>query len=396
MKILNKARLLTPGPTPLPEEVRLSLAQDMIHHRKSDFHAIMHECQKGLQTLFGTAQPVLPLSCSGSGAMTAAVYSLFSPGEKVLVINAGKFGERWGKICAARGLEVVEMDVEWGLAASPEDVEHVLDENPDVRGLFVQLSETSTGVLHPVREIGAKLAGRDVLYVVDGVSGVSLSPCPMDEWGIDCLVTGSQKGLMLPPGLALLALSERAWERCESTVPGCFYFNLPAERKKLAKGETNFTSPVNLIQGLKTSLELLLHDGLDAVYRKQWALTQLCRRSVQAMGLTPFARTNYTWGLTSVLLPDGVDGARIVAECAEKYGAYLAGGQDALKGRIVRVAHMGWLDWADLLAGLYALNRSIIDNGGFCGAHDFLEQGMASYRAALEGEIGVEPPYLHD
>ncbi|MDO5536195.1 MAG: alanine--glyoxylate aminotransferase family protein [Desulfovibrionaceae bacterium] len=394
--MLNKNRLLTPGPTPLPEEVRLALAQDMIHHRKAAFHDILRECEEKLQVLFGTSQPVLPLSCSGSGAMTAAVYSLFTPGEKVLVVNAGKFGERWTKIAASRGLEVLELTVEWGLAVAPEDVEHALDENPDVRGVLVQLSETSTGVLHPVREIGAKMAGRDVLLVVDGVSGVSLCPCPMDEWGIDCLVTGSQKGLMLPPGLALLALSERAWKRCADVTPGCFYFNLPAERKKLEKFETNFTSPVNLLQGLKVSMDMLLADGLDAVFRKQWALTQLTRRAVQAMGLTPFARTNYTWGLTSILLPDGVDGGRIVADCAEKYGAYLAGGQDALKGRIVRLAHMGWLDWSDILAGLYALNRTIIDNGGFCGAHDFLEQGMASYRAALEGEIGVEPPLVHD
>ncbi len=394
--LLNKTRLLTPGPTPLPDEVRQSLAHDMIHHRKAAFHEIMFACQEKLRVLFGTVQPVLPLSSSGTGAMTAAVYSLFVPGEKVLVVNGGKFGERWYKICRSRGLEIVEVVVPWGKAVSPAEIERVLDEHPDIRGVFVQLSETSTGVLHPVREIAEKMAGRSALLVVDGVSGVSLCPCPMDAWGIDCLVTGSQKGLMLPPGLAFIALSERAWERCMATEPGCFYFNLPAERKKLEKGENSFTSPVNLIMGLKTSLELLLQDGLEAVYRKQWALTMLCRRSVKAMGLTPYATTNYTWGLTSVLLPDGVDGTQVVADCASKYGAFISGGQDALKGRIVRVAHMGWIDWADVLAGLYALNRSIIDNGGFCGAHDFLEQGMASYRAALEVEPGVEPPLLHD
>lgn len=393
---LNKARLLTPGPTPLPEDVRLAMAQDMIHHRKGAFHEIMRGCQEKLQVLFGTSQPVLTLSSSGTGALTAAVYSLFTPGEKVLVVNGGKFGERWGEIAVSRGLDVVEVKVGWGMAVDPEDVARVLDEQPDIKGVLVQLSETSTGVLHPVREIGAKMAGRDALLVVDGVSGVTLSPCPMDAWGIDCLVTGSQKGLMLPPGLALIALSERAWERCYATKPGCFYFNLPAERAKLKKFETNFTSPVNLIQGLAVSLDLLLKDGLDAVYRKQWALTQLCRRGVMALGLTPFARTNYTWGLTSIMVPDGLDGTKIVADCAEKYGVFLAGGQDALKGRIVRLAHMGWVDWSDVLAGLYALNRAIIDNGGFCGSRDFMEQAMASYRAALDGETGVEPPYMHD
>ena len=393
--MLNKARLLTPGPTAIPDEVRLALAQPMIHHRKAAFHSLMLECEEKLQTLFGTSQPVLPLSCSGSGAMTAAVYSLFAPGDKVLVIDAGKFGERWGKICEARGLEVVTLSVDWGLAVSPEDVEQKLHEEPGIKGVFVQLSETSTGVLHPVQEIAAKMAGTDALLIVDGVSGVTLSPCPMDEWGIDCLVTGSQKGLMLPPGLAFLALSERAWKRCLPD-PGCFYFNLPSERKKLEKGETNFTSPVNLIQGLKVSLDILLEDGLDAHFHKQWALTQLVRRSVRAMGLAPFVARNYTWGLTSILVPDGIDGTKIVKDCAEKHGVFLAGGQDFLKGRIVRLAHMGWADWSDLLAGLYALHRSVIDNGGFSGSHDFLEQGMASYRAALEGETGKEPVDMHD
>lgn len=393
--MLNKARLLTPGPTAIPDEVRLALAQPMIHHRKAAFHSLMLECEEKLQILFGTSQPVLPLSCSGSGAMTAAVYSLFAPGDKVLVIDAGKFGERWGKICEARGLEVVTLSVDWGLAVSPEDVEQKLHEEPGIKGVFVQLSETSTGVLHPVQEIAAKMAGTDALLIVDGVSGVTLSPCPMDEWGIDCLVTGSQKGLMLPPGLAFLALSERAWKRCLPD-PGCFYFNLPSERKKLEKGETNFTSPVNLIQGLKVSLDILLEDGLDAHFHKQWALTQLVRRSVRAMGLAPFVARNYTWGLTSILVPDGIDGTKVVKDCAEKHGVFLAGGQDFLKGRIVRLAHMGWADWSDLLAGLYALHRSVIDNGGFSGSHDFLEQGMASYRAAMEGETGKEPVDMHD
>lgn len=338
--MLNKARLLTPGPTAIPDEVRLALAQPMIHHRKAAFHSLMSECQEKLQILFGTSQPVLPLSCSGTGAMTAAVYSLFAPGDKVLVVDAGKFGERWGKICKTRGLNVVTLSVEWGQAVPPEDVEQKLHDEPDIKGVFVQLSETSTGVLHPVQEIASRMAGSDALLIVDGVSGVTLSPCPMDDWGIDCLVTGSQKGLMLPPGMAFLALSERAWKRCLPD-PGCFYFNLPAEREKLKKGETNFTSPVNLVQGLKVSLDILLQDGLDAHFHKQWALTQLVRRSVRAMGLKPFVAKNYTWGLTSILVPDGIDGTKVVKDCAEKHGVFLAGGQDSLKGRIVRLAHMG-------------------------------------------------------
>lgn len=393
--LLNKNRLLTPGPTPIPEEVRLALARDMVHHRKKAFHDTLVKVEEQLKTLFGTEQTVVPLSSSGTGGMVAAVDNLFRPGDTVIVINAGKFGERWGKICRARGLTVVELEYEWGCAANPEDIEACLEEHKQVKGLLVQLSETSTGVLHPVRGIGEKLRGRDVLYVVDGISGVGISPCPMDEWGIDCLVTGSQKGLMVPPGLAFVALSERAW-KVAGEVGGSFYFNLPAEKKKLAQGQTNFTSPVNLIEGLSVSLDMILGEGLDAVYRKQWALTQLCRRSITAMGLTPFAKTNYTWGLTAVLLPSAVAGSLVIEECLTRWGVTVSGGQDALKGRIVRLAHMGWTDWADVVAGLYALNRAIVDNGGFSGSHDFLEQGLASYSAALEVEPGVEPARVHN
>ncbi len=392
--LLNKPRLLTPGPTPLPDQVRQALSQDMIHHRKAAFHELMESCQRGLQTIFGTSQPVLSLSCSGTGAMTAAVYGLFEPGDTVIAVNAGKFGERWSKIAASRGLDVVEMNVEWGLAASPEDVEAMLDEHPGAKGLLIQLSETSTGVLHPIREIGEKLKGRDCLFVVDGISGVTTCPCPMDEWGVDCLVTSSQKGFMLPPGLAFAALSERAWERCGRVDPGCFYFNLPAELAKLKKGETNFTSPVNLVQGLAASLELLLSDGLEALFRKQWALTRLCRAGVAAMGLRPFAKTNYTGGLTSVLLPDSVDGIRTVADCAKEQGVTISGGQDVLKGRILRVAHMGWVDWADLVAALYAVSRSLARQRQELGRPDFLETALAAYREALEGPLGVEPKRL--
>lgn len=394
--MLNKMRLLTPGPTPLPERVRLALAKDMIHHRKDEFHALMRHVEAQLQVLFGTTQPVLVLASAGTGAMTAAVYSLLRPGETVVVVNAGKFGERWSQIAASRGLKVVEVNAPWGEAVGAARVAAALDANPGARAVLVQMSETSTGVLHPVREIAAVARTHGALSIVDGVSGVGISPCPMDEWGIDCLITGSQKGLMLPPGLSFIALSGRAWKVCEAQEPGCYYFNLVAERAKLAKGETHFTTPVNLVMGLAESLSMLLENGLAEVYRKQWALTCMSRAGAHALGLELLAKTDYTWGITSILLPDALDGTKIVAACAEKYGVYLAGGQDRLKGRIARIGHMGWVDWADVAAGLYALDRCIIDQGGFCGSHDFIEQALAAYRAALEVEPGTVPPYLHD
>lgn len=393
--MLNKIRLLTPGPTPLPERVRLVLARDMIHHRKSEFKAIMGRVQERLRVLFGTAGTVLPLSCSGTGAMTAAVYNLFAPGEKVLVVDAGKFGQRWTQIAASRGLETVILDVPWGHAVDPAAVATALKADPCIAGVLIQLSETSTGVLHPVREVAQITRESDALLLVDGISGVGLSPCPLDDWGLDCLLTGSQKGLMLPPGLALLALSERAWKKAESVTPGCFYFNVLKERAQLEKGQTLFTSPVGLIMGLDESLDMLLENGLEAVYAKQWALTMLTRAGARAMGLELFAPKDFAWGITSVLLPQGLDGAQVLRLAMEKHGVCMAGGQDQLKGRIVRVGHMGWVDWADVAAGLHALERGLTEAGGFCGARDYLEQALAAYRAALAGRPGEPLPLVH-
>lgn len=390
--MFNKPRLLTPGPTPIPERVRLVMAQDMIHHRKTAFQEAMARVQGHLRPLFGTDFPVLPLSCSGTGAMTAAVHGLFSRGEKVLVIEGGKFGERWRNIAATRGLTTVTLQVEWGRAVDPEAVRAALDADPAVSGVLMQLSETSTGVLHPVREVAAVTRRRDVLLVADGISAVGLSPCPMDAWGIDCLLTGSQKGLMVPPGLALLALSARAWEKAETVDGECFYFNLPKERAQVEKGQTAFTSPVSLILGLAESLDMIMETGLDALYRKQWALTMMARQGVRALGLELFVPRDFAWGVTSVSLPGGVDGTRIVRLAAEKYGVYLAGGQDHLKGRILRIGHMGWVDWADLAAGLHAVAMALRDAGGYTAARDYLEQALAAYHAGLAVAPGEPIP----
>ncbi len=394
--MLNKFRLLTPGPTPLPERVRLVLARDMIHHRKSEFKEIMGQVQQGLQTLFGTSGPVLPLSCSGTGAMTAAVYNLFAPGQKVLVVDGGKFSQRWSEIALSRGLEVQTITVPWGQAVTPEAVEAALKADPSIAGVFIQLSETSTGVLHPVEAVARITRQSQALLVVDGISAVGLSPCPMDAWGVDCLLTGSQKGLMLPPGLALLALSERAWACAEKQTPGCFYFNLVKERVNVLKGQTCFTSPVGLILGLKESLDMLLENGLEPVYAKQWALTMLTRAGLSAMGLELFAKEDFAWGVTSVLLPGGVDGTQVLRLAQEKHGVCMAGGQDHYKGRMVRIGHMGWVDWADVAAGLYALNDCLRAVGGYSGSRDYLERGMAAYRAALKGKPGDPLPQVYN
>lgn len=380
--MLNKLRLLTPGPTPLPEEVRLALAKDMIHHRKQDFVRIMEKIQPGLQYLFGTGQQVLPLSCSGTGAMHAAVTNLFAPGETVLVVEAGKFGERWREIAQAHGLEVRSLVLDSGLAVDGASLRSELDAHPEIRGVLVQASETSTGVLHPIRELGLVTQGRNVLLVVDGISAVGISPCPMDAWGVDCLLTGSQKGLMLPPGLALLGLSLRAWDKVETVRPTNFYFNLLAERDKGRQHQTLFTSPVNLLQGLAVSLDLFREQTLEQVYRKQWALTSMARSGVVSLGLEPLARTHFTWGLTSIKLPEGVDGGLVLKKAAE-YGVVMAGGQGELKKRLVRLGHMGHVDWSDVLAGLHALRQGLQAAGGYSAARTYLEDAMQAYESAL-------------
>lgn len=382
--MLNKSRLLTPGPTPLPERVRLAMARDMIHHRKPAFKALMTEARDGLAELFGTTQPVLPLCSSGTGAMAAAVCTLFAPGEKVLVVEGGKFGMRWTEICAMHGVETVPLRVEWGRAVAPQAVAEALDANPDITGVLVQHSETSTGAQHPVRGIAAITRQRPVLLVVDGVSAVSITPCPMDLWGIDCLFTGSQKGLMLPPGLALTALSERAWKKAETLAPRNFYFNLLKERENNAKGQTHFTTPVSLIVGLVESLRMFREAGLENVFRKQWALTQMTRAGIRALGLELFAPEDYAWGVTSVLLPEGVDAVALLGYAAERYGVVMAAGQDHLKRRMVRIGHMGWLDYADLAAGLHAFVRSYTACGGYLGCRNYLEQALEAYERALE------------
>jgi len=381
--MLNKPRLLTPGPTHLPEEVRLALGRDMIHHRKDSFVQLMGRVQSHMQTLFATAQPVLPLSCSGTGAMQAAVDNLFARGDKVLVVDGGKFGQRWGQLAEKNGLQVQRLQVQRGRAVNPEDIRNALQQEPELRGVLVQYSETSTGVLHPIQELGGITADSEALLVVDGISGVGISPCPMDDWHIDCLLTGSQKGLMLPPGLALISLSNKAWDRVHSLPGASFYFDLAKEKSKWDQGQTAYTSPINLIMGLEASLDLLLAPNLDPVFRKQWALTQMTRAGVQALGLEPLAPTHYTWGLTSFLVPEDTDSQMVLQHMASDFNLVLAGGQDELKGRIIRLGHMGHVDWGDILAGLAALAHCLGPKVPDTSHKDALEQAMAAYTQAL-------------
>jgi len=388
--MLYKQRLLTPGPTPLPEEVRLAMARDMIHHRKPEFMPVMREVREGLKYLFQTSQEVITLACSGTGAMAAAVSNLFAPGEKVLFVDGGKFAERWGEILTLHGQNPVRLPVEWGQAVDPAAVRAALDADPEITGVLVQASETSTGVLHPVKELGRITRERKTLLVVDGISAVGISPCPMDEWGLDCLLTGSQKGLMLPPGLGFVCLSDKAWAKCETVKPGNFYFQLRQEREKILKNQTLFTPAVGLLVGLAESLKLFRQFGLENAFRKQWALTMMARTGAAAMGLELLAPANFTWGLTAIRLPLGVESGAVVKRVAEMSGVVLAAGQGHMKDQVVRFGHMGYVDFGDVLAGLAAFKEAFCAVGGYVGRTDVLERAMAAYAQAME----AGPPAL--
>ena len=265
-----------------------------------------------------------------------------------------------------QGLEIVEIVKPWGEAILADDIEEALQKNPDVQGVCLQICETSTGVMHPIYEIAKVTQKYDVLLVADGISSVGISPAPMDEWGIDALLTGSQKGLMVPAGLSLLAFSEKAWKKAEQVEPSCFYFNMKAERKNVLKNQTNFSSPVSLIVGLREALTMIFEDvthggygGLDNLYQKHFALAQMTRAGIKAMGLEPFAKTHYAWGLTSVAMPKGILGSDLVSTAAKETGVIIAAGQEPMKDELIRLAHMGYVDFGDMLAGLYAVGKSL-------------------------------------
>lgn len=360
---VKKRYLISPGPTPVPEEVLLEMARPMIHHRTPQFSAVFAECAEGLKKLFKTSQPVMMLASSGTGAMEAAVTNLFSPGETVLAINGGKFGERWGRIAEAYGLSVEWLNVEWGRAVAVEEIEAAIEKNPKIAAVLTQGSDTSTTVAHPVKQIAKVTRKTDRLLIVDGITAVGVVDMPMDEWGIDVLLTGSQKALMLPPGLAFIALSEKAWKRNETAKLPRFYFDLAKERKNLAKDTSAYTPAVSLIQGLRKVLEMMFDEGLDNVYKRHDALASAARAGVAALGLKPLAPDSPANSATGLYVPDGMDGAALVKDLRDNYGVTFAGGQDHLKGKIVRIAHLGYFDSFDMIVALGALEMALSKHG---------------------------------
>ncbi|MGQ9577639.1 MAG: pyridoxal-phosphate-dependent aminotransferase family protein [Candidatus Aminicenantales bacterium] len=360
--MFKKYYLLSPGPTPLPEDVLSVAAEPIIHHRTAEFSAIFMQVSEALKYVFGTKEDVFILTSSGTGAMEAAAVNTLCPGDKVITINGGKFGERWGKICRAYGVEVKEIILEWGEDFTKDQLAAELKNNPGVKAVFATLSETSSGAVYDIQGFGEVVAATEAILVVDGISGLGATPCPMDEWKVDVMITGSQKSLMIPPGLAYIAFSPKAWKLVEKATLPRFYFDAKAAKKNLEKQTTPWTPAVSLIIQQKKALDRIKAMGLEALLEHHRILAEATRAGVKAMGLELLAKRPGNI-LTAVKVPGGLDGVKLVKTMQSKYQAYIAGGQDPYKGKIFRIAHLGYMGGFDIITALAALEMTLLDLG---------------------------------
>ena len=359
-----KKFLLAPGPTPVPPEALTAMAMPIIHHRSPEFMPILEEAKNNLKWLFQTKNDVLILASTGTGGMVGSVTNFLSPGDKALVIRGGKFGERWTEICEAYGVVPVNIDVEWGYAVKPELVEKALKKDPSIKAVLMQASETSTAVAHDTQAIAKIVKGyKNTILVVDAITAMGVFDLPVDKWGVDVCITGSQKAMMLPPGLAFVSVSDKAWKFAETSKCSKFYFNFPKERKNLAKNQTNFTTATSLVVGLNTVLRMMKAEGLENIYKRHIRLASATKAAAKALGLKLFAKQNPSLALTAISLPEGIDGGALTKLLRDKYGVTVAGGQAQLKGKIIRIAHLGYFDTFDIVVGIAAVEMGLKEMG---------------------------------
>ncbi len=351
-----KRYLLAPGPTQVSPEVLLAMAQPIIHHRAPEFIKLMDRIRQDLKWLFQTQNDVLVLASTGTGGMEGSVSNFLSPGDHALVVNGGKFGERWLKICQGYGVKAEEIKVEWGYGVRPEAIEAALQKDPSIKAVFTQASETSTGVAHPIREIAEVVRRREeCLMVVDAVSAMGVFDIPTDAWGLDVVVTGSQKALALPPGLAFVSISDKAWRQADKAKNAKFYFNFKKERDSQTKNQTAYTAAVSLMVGLDQSLKMLKEEGLANVFSRHRNLADATREAMKGIGLSLYPKEYPSDSVTAVSAPEGYDGQVIYKDLRTKYGITAAGGQDQLKGKIFRIANMGYMDTFDTIIAVAAV-----------------------------------------
>ena len=359
-----KKYLLAPGPVPVPPNVLNAMAAPMIHHRSPDFVEVFAEVKDGLKYLYQTEMPVLILAATGTGGMEGAVTNFLSPGDKALFVNGGKFGERWGKILTAYGVEAIEIKVTWGESVDVGQIKAALDADPSIKAVYLQASETSTGVAHDVKTVAEITRDRDTLCVVDAITAMGVTNIPMDEWGLDVVVSGSQKGYMLPPGLAFVGVSEKGWRfNANATCPR-FYFDFAKEKKSLEGDQTAFTPAVSLIVGLKEVLRMVREETLEGVHARHERLANATREGLKAAGLTLFPTGTPSTAVTAVNAPEGVDGQDIYKTLRTRYGVTAAGGQDHLKGKVFRLAQLGYADTFDTIIAVSAIEMVVADLGG--------------------------------
>ncbi len=354
---MKKNYLLTPGPTPLPPQVCEAQAKPIIHHRTPQFQTILKEVTAGLKYVFQTENDLFILTSSGTGAMEAAVVNLLSPSDTVLVVQAGKFGERWSEIARAYGINVEVIDVVWGNAVSPEEIDKRLKANPAIKAVFTTLCETSTGVTHDIEAIGRLVKNHQAVLVVDAISGLGAIDLKVDAWGVDVCVSGSQKGLMLPPGLAFISVSQKAWEKVAQSKCPKFYFSLKSAKKAMESVDTPFTPAISLVIALAEALKIMRADGMENIFARHHKMANATRAAMKALSLELFAPGAASDVVTSVKVPSGIDGEKLVKTMRDSYGVTIAGGQAELKGKVFRFAHMGFIEEFDIIVGISCLEK---------------------------------------
>ena len=355
---MKKQILLTPGPTPLPNDVREALARPMIHHRTALYQEIFKDVVEGLKTVFQTQSDLFVFTSSGTGVMEAAVANFLSPGDKAVAVVSGKFGERWGNICEAYGVKTLLLPVTWGEACSPDSLAETLKKEKEVKAVYTTLCETSTGVRHDIEVLTRVAHEHGAIIVVDAISGLAADPLFTDRWGVDVVVSGSQKALMLPPGLGFMSVSAKAWELAKSSHLPKFYFDVLKTKKAWQKFDSPFTPAISLVIALRESLRRIQKKGMERVWKEAEELASFTRKGLGRLGLSLFAKAPSS-ALTAVNVPEGVDGKRLVQTLRDKYGIWVAEGQAELEGKIFRIAHMGYIRKQDIQLCLTALEKEL-------------------------------------
>ncbi|MBI3578096.1 MAG: alanine--glyoxylate aminotransferase family protein [Ignavibacteriales bacterium] len=374
-----KKRLYTPGPTPVPESVMLKMAEPIIHHRHKEFTDVFARVNQNLKYLFQTSEDVYTLTSSGTGAMEAAVCNLHRAGDTALFVNGGKFGERWGELLQAYGVTPVDIVVEWGTAVAPEAILNALKANPKISAVYLTHSETSTGTATDVKTLASLIHQHsNVVVVIDGITAVGAMELRMDEWGIDVVVTGSQKGLMVPPGLAFIALSKRAWEMVNRSNLPNYYFNLKKAQKAMATSDTPWTPAISLIIGVDAALEMIRQTGVEHVWARHDRLARSIRVGVEAIGLKLLSNVPSN-ALTAVYVPESVDAKKFNKVLKNNYGITIAGGQGHLTGKIFRISHLGYYDELDMITMISALEMTLQE----CGFEFELGSGLRAAQATF-------------